>query len=222
VCNLEDHTIRQCPKLHYTPNKKFIIRRALKEKAAWCSAFGRKSHKRFNALTQRNRVVHAVLRAREQILGVINPEEDFEPLSPERNPDSEQFELPLFLQEDEFEVKEPIRFPISRSPSPLTKLSSNSVRLRLKDSNKEIVLNKDKMKTILNALQQTISEVEEEEEKLFDFDRVGIYKKYFVHNNVTNVIARINRLNQIKSSLKEHEENKQVSLVEEHENEEMC
>jgi len=219
-CNLEDHLITNCPKLHYIPNREYVIRTFLKDKTYWKQSFQRRNYKRFHALMQRNEVMQASIQAREKFPGLFDEVED-DLISPERSPGSAQLELPIFqVEENEHQIRHPINLPSPIIPSPFTKLSSNSIKLRLKDSKNEIVLNKEKMKNLLSVLQQTILEEEEEEKEEFNFDKGSIFKNYFPHNNMNNIIAKINNHNELKVAMRKQSERDQTALIAEIEGEE--
>ena len=200
ICNEQNHFIHDCPHGHYIPDPYYIIELVNEKNRAFMQSFVRRIRPKFNALGHKQEVMQHVNKYKVNILDLSFDEKVME-------------DSPLKFRLSDVEEEEDSVMGISEFENfsdNITATKNQILKLQARHSSQQKKLKSRKIASILNTLKKNLFEDVDEE---LVFDRVKSFSKYFVHNNVENVISKINQLNEIKRSEKLNDMRRRKSLA---------
>ncbi len=200
ICNEENHFIHDCPHGHYIPDPRYIIELANEKNRSFMQSFVRKSLPKFNALGHKQEVIQLVNKYKANILDLSFDEKLIQESPPKFRLSDVEEEEDSVMGISEFE----------NFSNNVTATRNQILKLQARHSSHQKKINSRKIASILNTLKKNLFDDVEEE---FVFDKVKSFCRYFNHNNVENVISKINQLNEIKRSEKLNDVRRRKSLA---------
>jgi len=186
ACNREGHPPTNCPFLHYNPDRYHTVKVLLQKQKEFCQSFQRKStRQRFHALNDLKEIERGIQKLRANHF-VVQPAS------------VNSIEVNINNMED---MKQKI-LQDPNLPQCLTLLSgnhSNIIEELFQHIDNQSKLLQEKDRKSQRKIKKIQNQKNHQQKDDFEFDRVMIYTRYFVHNNVDRVIKKINsKLNHSK------------------------